>query len=88
LPWYIFAMQAAIDASGRLVVPKALREALDLKPGQVLEVTVRDGHLEIAPVPAKLRFEESNGRLVAVPETPMPGLDAATVRDVLEKVRR
>lgn len=81
-------MRTAIDASGRLVVPKPLRDALGFEPGQELDATIREGHLEISPLPAKIRLEEENGRLVAVPEQPMPPLDAETVRDVLENVRR
>jgi AbrB family looped-hinge helix DNA binding protein len=81
-------MQTAIDASGRLVVPKPLREALGLEPGQPLDVTIREGHLEIAPVPVTVHLELENDRLVAVAERPMPVLNAETVRDVLENVRR
>ena len=81
-------MRTAIDASGRLVVPKPLREALRLQPGQALEATVREGHLEITPLPAKVTFELENGRLVAVPDQAMPTLDVDTVREVLENTRR
>jgi len=41
-------MKTAIDAAGRIVVPKPLREALGISPGQALEITANDGRLEIA----------------------------------------
>jgi AbrB family looped-hinge helix DNA binding protein len=81
-------MRTAIDASGRLVVPKPLREALGFQAGQELEATVREGHLEIAPIPARVVLQLEGGRLVAVSDQSMPTLDARTVREVLENVRR
>ncbi|MGH9304148.1 MAG: AbrB/MazE/SpoVT family DNA-binding domain-containing protein [Acidimicrobiales bacterium] len=81
-------MQIAIDSSGRLVVPKALRDALGLAPGIELEAVARDGVLEISPVPTKVRLIEEDGLLVASPCQLMPSLDANTVRAVLENVRR
>lgn len=69
-------------------MPKPLREALGLRPGQELEATVREGHLEIAPAPVRLRLELQDGGLVAVPGQEMATLNADTVRDVLEHVRR
>ena len=48
-------MKTTIDAAGRIVVPKALRQELGLKPGQLLEMRTGDGKLEveIAPYRAK-----------------------------------
>jgi AbrB family looped-hinge helix DNA binding protein len=81
-------MRATIDAAGRIVVPKRLREALGVAPGQALELEVRDGRLEIEPAPTNMRLERRQGRLVAVPEEPLPTLTAEQVRDALEQTRR
>ena len=50
-------MKAAMDAAGRVVIPKALRQALGFRPGQALEARATDGRLEleIAPTPMKLK---------------------------------
>ena len=81
-------MKTAIDSAGRIVVPKALRDALGLRPGQELEVTAGDGRLEIAVVATPMRLEKRGRGVVAVPRTPLPTLTADDVRDVLDKTRR
>jgi len=43
----LFAMKATIYVAGRIVIPKLLRQALELKPGQPLEIRAGDGRLEI-----------------------------------------
>jgi AbrB family looped-hinge helix DNA binding protein len=81
-------MKAAMDAAGRVVIPKALRQALGFRPGQVLEARATDGRLEleIAPTPVKLK---KRGRgVVAVPVSKLPALTADEVRETLERVRR
>jgi AbrB family looped-hinge helix DNA binding protein len=57
-------MRVALDAAGRLVVPKSLRRALGLKPGQALEIRAGDGRLEIeiAPTPMRLACGGDNRR--------------------------
>ncbi len=42
-------MKTTIDAAGRLVIPKKIREEAGLKPGTALDVRVRDGVIEIEP---------------------------------------
>jgi AbrB family looped-hinge helix DNA binding protein len=81
-------MQTAIDRAGRIVVPKALRDALGLVPGHPLEISVRDGRLEVEPVPTPMHLERRGKRLVAVPEVDVPPLTADVVRDTLDRVRR
>jgi len=36
-------MQTTIDSAGRIIVPKAVREALRLTAGQQLDIVVADG---------------------------------------------
>jgi AbrB family looped-hinge helix DNA binding protein len=81
-------MKTAIDSAGRIVVPKALRDALGLRPGQALEVTAEDGRLEIAVAATPMRLVKRGKGVVAVPEVPLPPLTAAAVRDLLDKTRR
>jgi AbrB family looped-hinge helix DNA binding protein len=65
-------MKITIDASGRIVVPKALRDGLGFAPGQSLDIWASDGRLviELAPTPMSLK-KRGKGQ-VAVPETNCP----------------
>jgi AbrB family looped-hinge helix DNA binding protein len=55
-------MTITMDSAGRLVVPKAIREQAGLRPDMPLEISCRDGHIEIAPAPRKVKIV-SKGRL-------------------------
>ncbi len=82
-------MRTTIDGAGRLVVPKALRDALGLRAGDEVFVRVRDGRLEIEPAPVAMRLEVSDGGGArAVPEVDLPPLTAEQVREALEHTRR
>jgi AbrB family looped-hinge helix DNA binding protein len=81
-------MRTAIDAAGRVVIPKALRDALGLAAGQPLEITERDGRLEIVPAPTPMTLVDEGDGVVAVAEADMPVLTADLVRDTLERTRR
>lgn len=81
-------MKTTIDAAGRLVVPKAVRQALGLKPGQILEVRAGDGKLEVEIAPTPMGLKRRGKGVVAVPEEELPALTADEVRDTLERVRR
>lgn len=87
-PWYCDGMRTTIDAAGRIVVPKVLRDELGLTGGEVLEIAVRDGRLEIEISPTPMRLEQRGEGLVAVPEVELPALTADAVREVLERLRR
>jgi AbrB family looped-hinge helix DNA binding protein len=81
-------MRATIDAAGRIVVPKVLRDELGLRGGQEVMITVRDGRLEVEVPPVAMRLERRAGLAVAVPDEPLPSLSAGTVREALERIRR
>ncbi len=81
-------MITTTDFAGRIVVPKALREALDLKPGQPLEIRAGDGRLEIDVAPTPLALKKRGKGVVAVPATKLPMLTAERVRETLERIRR
>jgi len=81
-------MRTTIDAAGRIVVPKPLRDELGVQPGQILELEVRDGRLEVEIAPIEMRLERRRHGPVAVPAETLPTLTAQLVRETLERTRR
>jgi AbrB family looped-hinge helix DNA binding protein len=82
-------MRTTIDGAGRVVIPKQLRQAAALEPGQELEIVERNGQIVIEPVSAPMELVERNGFLAAeVPGDDAPSLTPDEVRDVLERTRR
>ena len=81
-------MRAVIDKAGRIVVPKALRQALGLRPGQALTLRAIDGRLEIEVASTAMRLRKRGKGVVAVPDAQLPPLTVEEVRETLERVRR
>jgi len=81
-------MKVTIDAAGRIVVPKPLRQALGLKPGQPLEIRAGEGRLEIEIAATPVKLQKRGKGVVAVPDAELPPLTAEEVRETLERVRR
>jgi AbrB family looped-hinge helix DNA binding protein len=77
-------MHATIDKAGRLVLPKALRDQIGLRPGEV-NVFVDGTGLRIEPIAADA-LEERDGRLVVAPSG--LGIDAETVRTLRDADQR
>jgi AbrB family looped-hinge helix DNA binding protein len=79
--WYRDAMEATIDAAGRIVVPKPLREALGLTAGTVLDISSYGTGLTLVPRGRTARLLEENGRLVADSERAVTDEDVFALID-------
>lgn len=80
-------MEITMDAAGRLVVPKAVREEAGLVPGVPLRIACRDGRVEIEPAPREIRVVDRHGFRVAEPVTSGQALTRRTVKRVTDDVR-
>ncbi len=76
-------MKTTIDRAGRVVIPKAVREAAGLVPGLKLEVRCRDGVVEIEPVCAEIKLVRKGSVTVAY----APGAPRLTRKMVNELIR-
>jgi AbrB family looped-hinge helix DNA binding protein len=81
-------MRSAIDAAGRVVIPKPLRDRLGLSRGRAVEILERDGRIEIEVVATPMSLVRRRGGRVAVPEEKLPPLTDDVVRATLERTRR
>ena len=81
-------MRTTIDRLGRVVVPKAIRDELQLAGGARLDIEHRDGAIVLRPVPAEVEVVDTpDGPVIALLES-LPPLTDEQVRDVLDQVRR
>ncbi|MGH2717271.1 MAG: AbrB/MazE/SpoVT family DNA-binding domain-containing protein [Actinomycetota bacterium] len=81
-------MRATIDGAGRIVIPKPLRDELELCSGDELEVELVEGTLAIRPFPAEMRVVADGPDVVIQPTGSPPVLRAAEARALAEQLRR
>ena len=81
-------MRVAIDAAGRMVLPKALRAELGITGPAEVELLSADGHLELSVPDTPAHVEMRDGLAVIVPDRPVRSMTADDVRKALEAVRR
>ena len=81
-------MRIAIDAAGRLVVPKALRDELGIGGPTELEAEARDGVIELAVADIPAQVEDRGGVPVIAAGEPVAPLSTADVRAAIDRVRR
>lgn len=81
-------MSTTIDAAGRVVIPKSVRDAMGLKPGTPIDISLVDGRIEI-DFPALEATVTTRGGLPVIDSVAdIPPLDDETVRATLEVTRR
>jgi AbrB family looped-hinge helix DNA binding protein len=80
-------MRTTIDAGGRVVIPKSIRDRLGLGPGSEVELAEAEGGVEIRPALYPTDVEEVDGRLVARRDG-LPPLTDEIVRETIERTRR
>ena len=80
-------IKTTIDAAGRLVVPKPIREQAGIGAGDELTVVCRDGRIEIEAAPRAVRIEEREGLKVAESVGSYETLGEDTVRRTREELR-
>lgn len=62
-------MEATVDSVGRIVVPKALRDALGLQAGSTVDISRYGAGLQLVPTGRTARLVDESGALVATGET-------------------
>jgi AbrB family looped-hinge helix DNA binding protein len=77
-------MTITMDSAGRIVLPKAIRDQAGLRPDLPLEITCRDGHIDITPAPRRVKVVKKGRVHVAVAlEVSEPLTDS-----IVEKTKR
>ena len=76
--------KVTIDKAGRVVLPKPLRDELELAPGDVLEAGTSDQKITLRPVRVTVPLQKERG--VWVYRTGQK-LSAAVVDDTIRQVR-
>ena len=80
-------MRVGIDGSGRIVVPKRMRERLGVVGPAELELVEGDGQLVLRPLAGDVELVERDGVLVADRGEDVAPLDWEAVRDMVERQR-
>ena len=83
----IIAMITTMDAAGRLVLPKAIRDRAQLAPGAPIEVRVVDGRVELEPACAPVTIEKRAGLWVAASVRTVPVLTQDQVDATVDAIR-
>ena len=73
-----------LDKAGRIVIPKPLREALNLEPGDALELETAGEQIRLRPVRGAGPLTKEQGVWVLRTGQPLP---AAATDEVLRQIR-
>lgn len=85
--WHNTIMSATLnmDKAGRIVLPKPVRDELQLSPGDSLELEVSEDRIVLRPARIKPRLYKKQGIWVLHTGSPMP---ADVVKETIHKIRQ
>lgn len=81
-------MRTTIDGAGRVVIPKAVRDAMGLSAGREIDIAYVDGRIEIELPTMDVEVDTSGPLPVIRPQSSVPTMDPDVVRQTLVAVRR
>lgn len=84
----INGMKTTIDRAGRIIIPKSLRDRLGLQGGETIEVSERNGMIEIEVAATPMSLKETRDGPVVIVDKDMPLLTDEIVRETIEQIRR
>jgi AbrB family looped-hinge helix DNA binding protein len=74
-------VKTSIDSVGRIVVPKALRDALGLSPGSTVDISRYGAGLQLIPTGRTAQLVDESGVLVASGDTEIDDDDVFALID-------
>ncbi len=81
-------MQVTIDQAGRLLISKAMRDQLQIEPGQRRELSVRDGRIELERPALAVDIVARGPFFVAVPREEVEPMSVEDVERARQRRRR
>jgi AbrB family looped-hinge helix DNA binding protein len=81
----IMNAKLTVDKAGRIVLPKPIREKLQLAPGDELELESMDDRITLRPLRGTAQLRKKRGVWVFHCGEP---LSVATVEETIEQIRR
>lgn len=75
-------MRTTVDAAGRLVIPKQVREAVGIRPGMEVDIRAANGRIEIERVTPPVELVREGRWLVAIATAGEPLPDGLVERTI------